>query len=337
MPGAAPSAVAGANAEATIAAATAPALPAAAASPSEGAESTPTAVAGMPVNATGEAAGGGAATTGGGAGSNDSGTGGSADEARASGASGSPVAGAPPAPAGTNAAPAAAAVAAAAPAATTATVGSDPAGQTEADSRTVAAAPAGGGPAATPPTPAAAGPAPAPNAPAPLQTAAAPAPAVVAFTGPTVQAATAGARASAIEALVHLGTHRGQAAARIALAPETLGGIQVTLTFGADGVAARLLADRPEAAAALTRASHDLRDSLQRQGIELASLETGFSGGGMTGQGQGQRATWTPTASGGSRPISLSDFEDDAALHVSVTASPAAPSLNPGQLVDLRA
>lgn len=179
--------------------------------------------------------------------------------------------------------------------------------------------------------------APAPTTPTPLQSAA-PAPAPVqAFTGPTVQAATAGARSSAIEALVHLGSHRGQAAARIALAPETLGGIQVTLTFGADGVSARLLAERPEAAAALTRASHDLRDSLQRQGIELANLETGFAGGGMTGQDQGQRAAWSPGSSSSSRPISLADFEDDAVLQVAVTDAPAPQPLNPGRLVDLRA
>ncbi|MEH3055293.1 MAG: hypothetical protein PGN13_15035 [Patulibacter minatonensis] len=80
-----------------------------------------------------------------------------------------------------------------------------------------------------------------PAAPTVAQPAATPA----AFVAPTVVAATHGARTAAVEALVQLGKQRGQAAAKIALAPETLGGIAVTLTFGADGVTARLVAERP--------------------------------------------------------------------------------------------
>ncbi|MFN7135505.1 MAG: flagellar hook-length control protein FliK, partial [Myxococcales bacterium] len=183
--------------------------------------------------------------------------------------------------------------------------------------------------------PAAAQPAAPTPTPAPATAPAAPAAPVVAFSAPTVAAATLGARTAAVEALVHLGKHKGQAAARIALAPETLGGIQVTLTFGADGVSARLIAERPEAAAALNRAGQDLRDSLQRQGIDLARLETGLAGDQGGAFHQGQRSDWTPGGSRSSRPVSLADFEDDAVMDVAITAAPQ--PLAAGRTVDLHA
>ncbi|MDO9354502.1 MAG: flagellar hook-length control protein FliK, partial [Solirubrobacteraceae bacterium] len=139
----------------------------------------------------------------------------------------------------------------------------------------------------------------------------------------------------AIEALVHLSRSSGTSHARIALAPEQLGGIQVTLIFGADGVTARLIADRPEAAAALTRAGQDLKDSLQQQGIDLAGLETGFAGDGSNGASRQAAQSEASRLSAANRTSRQSD--GDQTLHVAMSEQPAAQPLAPGRTIDLRA
>jgi flagellar hook-length control protein FliK len=158
---------------------------------------------------------------------------------------------------------------------------------------------------------------------------------------PTVSAATPSAQSAAIEALVHLSRTRGHSTARLALAPEQLGGIQVTLIFGQDGVTARLIAERPEAAAALQRAGQDLKDSLQQQGVDLARLETGFAGD----QGRDRSGRQAGAAGGGGQPGSSGgrhsgDGAKDGAsqtLHIALDEQPAIQPLVPGRLVDLRA
>ncbi len=147
------------------------------------------------------------------------------------------------------------------------------------------------------------------------------------------------AREAAIEALVQLTRQRGHAGARIALAPESLGGIQITLTMGADGISARLLAERPEAAAALVRASGDLRDQLQRQGITLTSLEAslaGDAGRGFAGRGAPHAAPERSRSARIAAGLAELDSVDDT-LHLTVQEAPAATPLRPGQLVDLHA
>ena len=173
----------------------------------------------------------------------------------------------------------------------------------------------------------------APVATATIGTAAAPA-------TPTVSGATPGVQAAAIEALVQLSRTRGQSSARIALAPEQLGGIQVTLVFGADGVTARMIAERPEAAAALQRAGQDLRDALQQQGVDLARLETSFAGDQRQGQGdRSASGTGTGTSGGHGGGQSGRDGSSDNAqtIHVSLDEPQAPEPLQPGRLVDLRA
>lgn len=157
---------------------------------------------------------------------------------------------------------------------------------------------------------------------------------------PTVSGATPGAQASAIEALVSLSRTRGHSSARIALAPEQLGGIQVTLVFGADGVTARMIAERPEAAAALQRAGQDLREALQQQGVDLARLETSFAGDQRQGQGErSAQGAGTGMSGGNGGGQSRRDLPADTAqtIHVSLDESQAPEPLLPGRLVDLRA
>jgi flagellar hook-length control protein FliK len=77
----------------------------------------------------------------------------------------------------------------------------------------------------------------------------------------------------------------GVTRARITLRPAELGGIEMTLAHTASGLTASIVADSPQAAAALQRAADDLTRTLAQQGITLAQLDIG-----VAGQGSGAAA-----------------------------------------------
>jgi flagellar hook-length control protein FliK len=77
----------------------------------------------------------------------------------------------------------------------------------------------------------------------------------------------------AVRATVELATRQGAARARIQLNPASLGSIRIHLTRTGDGLIARVIAERPEAAQALQQNGADLRRSLEATGLPLLRLD----------------------------------------------------------------
>jgi flagellar hook-length control protein FliK len=97
--------------------------------------------------------------------------------------------------------------------------------------------------------------------------------------------------AESMRAVVSVAKGRGSATARITLRPETLGGVQVKLRAGRDGVSAELVADSAHAAQALATAGGDLRRALEAQGVNLLGLDVRTAGDGTEAHGhEGRRA-----------------------------------------------
>jgi flagellar hook-length control protein FliK len=115
---------------------------------------------------------------------------------------------------------------------------------------------------------------------------------------PTHAAATAPAGrvrilelAESMRAVVSVANRRGSTTARIMLRPDTLGGVQVKLRAGRDGVSAELIADSAHAAQALATAGGDLRRALEAQGVNLLGLDVRTAGDGAEAHGhEGRRA-----------------------------------------------
>lgn len=97
--------------------------------------------------------------------------------------------------------------------------------------------------------------------------------------------------AESMRAVVSVANRRGSATARIMLRPDTLGGVQVKLRAGRDGVSAELIADSAHAAQALATAGADLRRALEAQGVNLLGLDVRTAGDGAEAHGhEGRRA-----------------------------------------------
>ncbi|HZO36569.1 MAG TPA: flagellar hook-length control protein FliK [Solirubrobacteraceae bacterium] len=94
-------------------------------------------------------------------------------------------------------------------------------------------------------------------------------PVTVAATGATTLAHAPRALAATIDLAVRGGISR----ARLRLSPEHLGGIEVRLRSGPNGIEAQLVADSQQAAGTLTAAAAELADRLRSHGIELARLD----------------------------------------------------------------
>jgi flagellar hook-length control protein FliK len=84
--------------------------------------------------------------------------------------------------------------------------------------------------------------------------------------------------ADAVEHVLRLASARGVTHARIALHPEELGSVDVHLRSTAAGLVARVVAHHAESAQTLQQAASDLRQQLQKQGLNLLSLDIGHSG-----------------------------------------------------------
>jgi flagellar hook-length control protein FliK len=123
---------------------------------------------------------------------------------------------------------------------------------------------------------------------APVAEARAPsAPFTVAVTGAPVTLPRAG---QALQETIALAARQGTSQARIQLAPESLGPIDIRLQHTADGVVARVVAG-PDAAQHLQQGAAELRQSLQDGGVNLIGLHIETSAGrdaGTQAQAQAQ-------------------------------------------------
>jgi flagellar hook-length control protein FliK len=136
--------------------------------------------------------------------------------------------------------------------------------------------------------------------------------------------------------VAHVAAMRGGAQARLQLHPAELGGVGVRLTVTAEGLTARLVADRPEAVHALQQAGAELRRSLEDRGLTLVSLDvqlTASAGGGAAREHAAERGQDGAPTSTTSRRTDAADpsdgMEPDAA-----TTTVRTPS---GVLVDVLA
>jgi len=170
---------------------------------------------------------------------------------------------------------------------------------------TASAAPAAAPEAAPPPAPpAGAAPPPAPPGPggAPV---AAPAPVPLAHA------------ADAVHDLIQLARSRDATHARLVLHPADLGGVEVRLRHGADGLHAHVHVEHAEALAALDRGLGDLRRGLEARGVTVATLDLSLAADQQGGD------TWSARGDGGfGRPSGRSRGADDG---------PAGPDPDPLQ------
>jgi len=156
-----------------------------------------------------------------------------------------------------------------------------------------------------------------------------------AFAAP--QAAPGSAQSAAFEALANLAVEQGQAATRIVLSPEHLGGLQITLRMTSQGLKATMLAERPEAAQALHAAQDQLRDALQTQGLQLSSLDACVAGDAQQGSASRERAAFAGSGRtrSGSPAGSITPPELAPETLGPVTGGSQLPGA--GRLIDLRA
>jgi flagellar hook-length control protein FliK len=94
----------------------------------------------------------------------------------------------------------------------------------------------------------------------------------------------------AIGATIELAARQGIARARIELQPEELGHISICLSQTSEGLRARVTADTPAGAQALTQGRSELRQSLGSLGLSLLQLDIGSSGQPQTGEQDGRFA-----------------------------------------------
>jgi flagellar hook-length control protein FliK len=94
-----------------------------------------------------------------------------------------------------------------------------------------------------------------------------------------------------IGATIELAARQGIAKARIELQPEELGHISIRLSQTNEGLRARVTADTPAGAQALSQGRSELRQSLSSLGLSLLQLDIGSSGQPQTGEQDGRFAT----------------------------------------------
>jgi flagellar hook-length control protein FliK len=93
-----------------------------------------------------------------------------------------------------------------------------------------------------------------------------------------------------IGATIELASRQGIAKARIELQPEELGHISIRLSQTNEGLRARVTADTPAGAQALSQGRSELRQSLSSLGLSLLQLDIGSSGQPGTGEEDGRFA-----------------------------------------------
>ncbi len=136
-----------------------------------------------------------------------------------------------------------------------------------------------------------------------------------------------------IGATIELAARQGIAKARIELQPEELGHISIRLSQTGEGLRARVTADTPAGAQALSQGRSELRQSLSSLGLSLLQLDIGSSGQPQTGEQDGR---FTTNADGSSAVGATDTTEESEVLAESLkNTRPAGTPL--GEIVDVLA
>jgi flagellar hook-length control protein FliK len=168
------------------------------------------------------------------------------------------------------------------------------------------------------PAPAAAAPATAPVAPTAPVPSAAPT-ASSSATVPTAYGVRLAEAAEKVSNTIAMGARDGVSVARIELAPESLGAIQIHLQHTSDGLVARVITEHPEAAQTLAQSSGDLKRQLQQNGTALLRLDIESSGQQRSGD---QQAGSTPGSGSGARSGGDAAADDGAAIEAAAAETP---------------
>ena len=108
---------------------------------------------------------------------------------------------------------------------------------------------------------------------------------------PTAYGVRLAEAAEKVSNTIAMGARDGVSVARIELAPESLGAIQIHLQHTSDGLVARVITEHPEAAQTLAQSGGDLKRQLQQNGTALLRLDIESSGQQRSGE---QQAGSTP-------------------------------------------
>jgi flagellar hook-length control protein FliK len=120
-----------------------------------------------------------------------------------------------------------------------------------------------------------------------------------------------------------MGARDGVSVARIELAPESLGAIQIHLQHTSEGLVARVVTEHPEAAQALAQGGGDLKRQLQQNGTALLRLDIESSGQQRSGQQQTGSAPGSGSSgSASSRPGGDGATEDGSASEAAAIETP---------------
>lgn len=136
-----------------------------------------------------------------------------------------------------------------------------------------------------------------------------------------------------IGATIELAARQGIARARIELQPEELGHISIRLSQTSEGLRARVTADTPAGAQALTQGRSELRQSLSSLGLSLLHLDIGSSGQPQTGEQDGRFATKADRSSAAA--TADASEESEALAEARDNTRPAGAPL--GEIIDVLA
>ena len=135
-----------------------------------------------------------------------------------------------------------------------------------------------------------------------------------------------------IGARIQVAARQGVTQARIALHPQELGEVRVHLTQSSAGLIARVTADTPAAARALSEGHSELAHTLSSLGVSLLRLDIGSPGQQQAGGGEARNSGEPQRAQ---RSESTPDEHEDAVAQPDQPAVPAGSAI--GELVDVLA
>jgi flagellar hook-length control protein FliK len=136
---------------------------------------------------------------------------------------------------------------------------------------------------------------------------------------PTAYGVRLAEAAEKVSNTIAMGARDGVSVARIELAPESLGAIQIHLQHTSDGLVARVITEHPEAAQTLAQSSGDLKRQLQQNGTALLRLDIESSGQQRSGD---QQAGSTPGSGSGARSGGDAAADDGAAIEAAAAETP---------------
>jgi flagellar hook-length control protein FliK len=121
-----------------------------------------------------------------------------------------------------------------------------------------------------------------------------------------------------MRSVIQIAARGGATTARIILSPPALGQVEIRLRYSEGGVAATVVADRPEAAQALAQSVGELRRALESQGVSILSLDVSHAGP------EEQRGTQRETRDGSEQRSGRQlapETPDDSSIEVSLPVS----------------